>query len=218
MAGAHSAATEEFAAFLLRMRGVGITDKRLLSAFETVPRAAFIPRQFQSAAYSNRMIPIEYGETIESLDLQARILAEMEIDPGHRILEVGTGSGYTAAVLSRLAARVTTLDRYKGLVSAAQTRHKELGLENISAHQADGRQGYRIDGPYDRIVFWAAFDGLPRNSVDWLATNGIMLVPIGPEEGEQTFAKLTKIGSRFEREDICPVRLQPLFKDLAAKL
>ncbi len=209
---------EDFAAFLLRMRKQGISDKALFSAIEMVPRGDFVPRQYGAAAYCDRMIPIECGEAIEGLDLQSRIISQLGIEPGHRVLEVGTGSGYTSAVLSRLAARVTTLDRYRRLVETARQRHAALGLDNVTVQLANGRDGYAADGPYDRIIFWSAFESLPRTSVDWLATNGVMIVPIGPEEGVQTFVKLTKIGSRFEREDICPVRLQPLATAVAAYL
>lgn len=207
---------EGFAAFLLRLRGQGIVNKGLIAALEATPRRGFIPGQWQNVAWSDRMIPIECGEAIEGADLQARIIAALGIEPGNRVLEIGTGSGFTAAVMSRLAARVVTVDRYKTLADQARQRFEALGIANAFARQADGSGGLGGEGPFDRIVVWAAFDGLPRAFVDQLSSGGVMIAPIGPEEGEQVLARLTKIGSRFERDDIGTVRLQPIGRGVAA--
>lgn len=210
--------TESFAAFLLRMRNRGLFDQNLAAAIEATPRRNFVPGAYQAVAFSDRMIPIECGEAIEGIDVQALAIKHLDLDKRHRVLEVGTGSGFTAAVLARLAARVTTVDRYKTLVENARQRHLALGLGNIVARQADGRNGLQGEGPFDRIVIWAAFDQLPRYSVDWLSTNGVMVVPVGPSEGLQDLIQLTKVGSRFERVDIGTVRLQPLGEGVAAAL
>jgi protein-L-isoaspartate(D-aspartate) O-methyltransferase len=209
---------EGFAAFLLRLRGRGIVPKALIAAFEATPRQGFIPRQWQNIAWSDRMIPIECGEAIEGADLQAAVVAALAIEPGSRILEIGTGSGYTAAVLSRLAGRVVTVDRFKTLTEQARQRFEALAVTNVFVRQADGSDGLPGEGPFDRIVAWAAFESLPRAFVDQLSTNGIMIAPIGPPEGEQLLAKLTKIGSRFERENIGVVRLQPVAKAVATMI
>lgn len=206
---------EGFAAFLLRMRQRGIVGKNLIAAFEATPRHLFVPERWQSVAWSDRMIPIECGEAIEGVDLQAAVFTHMALEPGHRVLEIGTGSGYTAAVMSRLSSRVITLDRYKTLSAQATRRFEELGVVNASARQADGSQGLAADGPYDRIIAWAAFEELPRQFVDQLSTGGMMITPVGPDEGEQRLIKLTKIGSRFEREEIGTVRLQLLQRGVA---
>jgi protein-L-isoaspartate(D-aspartate) O-methyltransferase len=134
------------------------------------------------------------------------------------VLEVGTGSGYTAAVMARLAGRVLSLDRYRTLIAEAEQRLSALGISNVILRQADGSAGAAADGPFDRIVVWAAFEGPPRNFVDQLASGGVMIAPIGPAEEVQTLARLTKLGSRFEREDIGRVRLQPLASGVAAAL
>ncbi|MCC2689921.1 MAG: pcm 2 [Rhizobiaceae bacterium] len=201
---------EGFAAFLLRLRGRGIVAKGLIAAFEATPRRSFIPLQWQDAAWSERMIPIECGEAIEGTDLQAAALAALSLEPGHRVLEIGTGSGYSAAVMSRLSARVFTVERYKTLTELARQRFETLGISNVFARQADGSDGLAGEGPFDRIIVWAAFDALPRGFVDQLATGGMMIAPIGPAEGEQGLVRLIKVGSRFEREDIGKVRLQPI--------
>ena len=132
------------------------------------------------------------------------------------MLEVGTGSGFTAAVMARLAARVVTVERYKTLTEQARQRFEALGIVNAFVRQADGSQGLAAEGPFDRIVVWAAFDSLPRSFADQLSSGGVMIAPIGPDEGEQVLTKLTKIGSRFEREDIGTVRLQPIARSVAA--
>jgi hypothetical protein len=132
---------EGFAAFLLRMRGLGIDRRDLMTAFETTPRRNFVPAQWQADAWSSRMLPIECGEAIEGVDLQARVLSALDLQPGHKVLEIGTGSGYTAAVMSRLAARVQSLERYRTLVEMASQRLEALELSNVILRQADGRAG-----------------------------------------------------------------------------
>ena len=207
---------EGFAAFLLRLRGRGTVPKALIAAFEATPRRGFLAAQFHSIAWSDRMLPIECGEAIEGADMQAAVIAALAIEQGNRVLEVGTGSGYTSAVMSRLAARVVTTDRYKTLVEEARQRFEALGIGNVVVRHADGSGGLPNEGPFDRIVAWAAFDSLPRFLLDQLSSGGIVIAPIGPEEGEQVLAKLTKVGSRFEREDIGLVRLQPILRSVAA--
>ncbi|RUX02917.1 protein-L-isoaspartate(D-aspartate) O-methyltransferase [Mesorhizobium sp. M00.F.Ca.ET.151.01.1.1] len=207
---------EGFAAFLLRLRGRGTVPKALIAAFEATPRRGFLAAQFHQIAWSDRMLPIECGEAIEGADMQAAVIAALAIETGNRVLEIGTGSGYTSAVMSRLAARIVTVDRYKTLVEQARQRFEALGIGNAIVRQADGSNGLPNEGPFDRIVAWAAFDSLPRFLLDQLSSGGIVIAPIGPEEGEQVLAKLTKVGSRFEREDIGMVRLQPILRSIAA--
>ena len=209
---------EGFAAFILRLRGAGIASRELFAALEATPRRNFVAAPWQSVAWSDRMIPIDCGEAIEGADLQATTLLALDVQPGMRVLEIGTGSGYTAAVLGRLAGRVISLDRYRTLVEQARARIEALGIQTVQIRQADGGNGLPADGPFDRIVCWAAFDSLPRSFVDQLAVGGIMITPIGPGDDIQELAKLTKLGSRFEREEIGKVRLQPVMPGLAAAL
>ncbi|KQZ21815.1 protein-L-isoaspartate O-methyltransferase [Mesorhizobium sp. Root552] len=207
---------EGFAAFLLRLRGKGAVPKALIAAIEATPRRGFMAAQFGSIAWTDRMLPIECGEAIEGADIQAAVIAALAVEPGHRVLEIGTGSGYTAAVLSRLAARVVSVERYKTLAEQARQRFEALGITNVIVRHADGSNGLPNEGPFDRIVVWAAFESLPRFLLDQLSSGGVVIAPIGPEEGEQVVAKLTKVGSRFEREDIGIVRLQPILPGVAA--
>jgi protein-L-isoaspartate(D-aspartate) O-methyltransferase len=206
---------EAFAAFLLRLRSRGIASRELVAAFEATPRRGFLPSEWQAHAWSDRMLPIECGEAIEGVDVQASVISALELQPGLRVLEVGTGSGFTAAVMAKLAGRVITLERYKTLVGKARERFEALGTTNAFVRQADGSNGLAAEGPFDRIVVWAAFEGLPRLFVDQLSSGGIMVAAIGPAEEAQALARLTKTGSRFERQDIGTVRLQPLTPGVA---
>jgi protein-L-isoaspartate(D-aspartate) O-methyltransferase len=218
MTGMDEAEREKFAAFLLRMRAAGFTDRGLIAAFEATPRASFVPAQWRADAWSERMVPIECGEAIEGIDLQMRALAALDLQPGCRVLEIGTGSGFTAAVMARLSARVLTLDRFKTLVQIARQRHEALGISNVLARQADAANGAPAEGPFDRIIAWAAYEELPRGFVDQLSTGGVMVAAIGPAEGVQVMEKLAKLGSRFERTEVAQVRLQPMASGVAAAL
>lgn len=209
---------ERFAAFLLRIRGAGLDRRELVAAVEATPRAGFVPAQWQADAWGERSVPIECGQAIEGLDLQMRILAALDLQPECRVLEIGTGSGFTAAVMARLSARVLTLDRFATLVGQATRRHEALGIANVIARQADGAQGLPAEGPFDRIVAWAAHETLPRGFADQLSSGGIMIAAIGPGEGVQAVEKLTKVGSRFEREQVAQVRFQPMTPGLAQAL
>lgn len=209
---------ESFAAFLLRARASGLADKVLIAAMEATPRRGFVPGQWQAHAWSDRMLPIECGEAIEGVDFQAKVLASLALEPSHRVLEIGTGSGFTAAVMGRLSARVLTVERYRTLAGNARQRLEALGVTNVAVRHMDGVNGVPSEGPFDRIVVWAAFDGMPRIFVDQLASGGVLIAPIGPAEGVQQMARLTKVGSRFDREDIATARLQPLVSGLAAAI
>lgn len=208
---------EGLAAFLLRMRARNVTSTELFSAMEETPRGSFVPSEWRDWVWSTRAVPIECGETLESCDLQATIIHALELAPGKRVLEIGTGSGYTSAVIARIAERVLSLDRYKTLVEQATQRHESLGLNNIIVRQADGLEG-ADDGPFDRIVAWAAFNEVPRRFVDFLTSDGIMVAPIGPGDDVQTLVKMAKVGSRFERTDLETVRMQPLIEGVAQAL
>ena len=205
---------ESFAAFFMRARAKGLSDPKLMSAIEAIPRRAFVNVDFGSIAYGERSIPIECGETIEGLDIQAQLIAALDLQPNQRVLEIGSGSGYTGLVMAKCAARVTSIERYKTLCTSAQGRAQNLGIGNIVFRQEDATKLEPAQGAYDRIISWAAFDVLPRHYVDLLTTQGILIAPIGLGEETQTVAKLNKIGSRFERADIAQVRFQPLVSGL----
>jgi protein-L-isoaspartate(D-aspartate) O-methyltransferase len=209
---------EGFAAFVLRMRGAGLSDQRLMSALEATPRMSFVSGNHGNAAYNRGILPIECGEFIEGLDLQAQLIKALELEPSHRVLEIGTGSGFTAAVMARLSGRVLSLERYRTLVELARQRLQALKIENCVIKHADGRLALASDGPFDRIIVWSAFDAMPRHFVDLLSSNGVLIAPIGPVDGEQTIARLTKTGSRFDQQDLMRVRFLPLSEGVSSAL
>ncbi|MGJ8570919.1 MAG: protein-L-isoaspartate(D-aspartate) O-methyltransferase [Hoeflea sp.] len=209
---------EGFAGLFLRLRAEGLADKALLTALEQTPRTVFLSAAYADAAYQDRLVPIDCGGFAESADLIARLISALSIEPGQRVLDLGTGSGFLAAVTARLAERVVTVDRYKTLVQLAQQRFAHLGLGNIVSRQADGLKGMNGEGNFDRIIATCAFDGMPRQFVDRLATGGIMLAPLLRDDGGTIMARLSKIGSRFEREDLFEVPYRAFIPGVAAAL
>ncbi|MBN9983664.1 protein-L-isoaspartate(D-aspartate) O-methyltransferase [Rhizobium laguerreae] len=215
---ARLAEKEGFAALVLRLRAEGISDLDLLTAVEQTQRSLFVPPQFADDAYSSRTIPIECGSFLEGIDFAVRILHHLKLRPGQRVLEIGTGSGFTAAVMGRLAERVLSIDRYKTLTSAAQRRMESLGLRSVVIRQADGSAGMQGEGTFDRILVTAAFNAMPRFYTDQLVSGGSMIAPLMISENECRMVRLTKTGSRFEREELFEAPYLPIVPRLASLL
>jgi protein-L-isoaspartate(D-aspartate) O-methyltransferase len=209
---------EGFAALVLRLRSEGIADLDLLTAVEQTPRSQFVPAPLAEEAYSSRTVPIECGSFMEGADLAVRLLHRLQVKPGHRVLEIGTGSGFTAAVIARIAERVLTVERYRTLVTAAQGRMDALGTRNVVVRQADGSNGLVGEGTFDRIFVTAAFASLPRFYAEQLTHGGSMVAPLMMDEGTCMMVRLTKTGSRFEREDLFPVPYLPIVPHIAVAL
>ncbi|KKX25382.1 protein-L-isoaspartate(D-aspartate) O-methyltransferase [Rhizobium sp. LC145] len=209
---------EGFAALVLRLRAEGISDLDLLTAVEQTPRSQFVPPTLAEEAYSSRSIPIDCGAFMEGADLAVRLLYHLQVKPGHRVLEIGTGSGFTAAVMGRRAERVLTVDRYRTLVTGAQARMDALGLRNVVIRQADGVNGMPGEGTFDRILVTGAFTAMPRFYADQLTHGGSMIAPLMVDEENCLMVRLTKMGSRFEREDLFPVPYLPLVPHIAAAM
>ncbi|WP_017993775.1 protein-L-isoaspartate(D-aspartate) O-methyltransferase [Rhizobium leguminosarum] len=215
---ARLAEKEGFAALVLRLRAEGISDLDLLTAVEQTQRSLFVPPQFADDAYSRRTIPIECGSFLEGIDFAVRILHHLKLKPGQRVLEIGTGSGFTAAVMGRLAERVLSIDRYKTLTTAAQRRMESLGLRSVVIRQADGSAGMQGEGTFDRILVTAAFNAMPRFYTDQLVSGGSMIAPLMISENECRMVRLTKTGSRFEREELFDAPYLPIVPRLASLL
>ncbi|ULR46263.1 protein-L-isoaspartate(D-aspartate) O-methyltransferase [Rhizobium sp. K102] len=215
---ARLAEKEGFAALVLRLRAEGISDLDLLTAVEQTQRLLFVPAQFADDAYSSRTIPIECGSFLEGIDFVVRTLHHLKLKPGQRVLEIGTGSGFTAAVMGRLAERVLSIDRYKTLTTAAQRRMESLGLRNVVIRQADGSAGMQGEGTFDRILVTAAFNAMPRFYTDQLVSGGSMIAPLMISENECRMVRLTKTGSRFEREELFEAPYLPIVPRLASLL
>ena len=209
---------EGFAALVLRLRSAGISNIDLLTAVEQTPRSQFVPPTLSQEAYSSRTVPIDCGAFMEGADLTVRLLAALQVKPGHRVLEIGTGSGFTAAVIGRIAERVLTVDRYKTLTVAAQARVDALGMRNVIVRQADGSNGMPGEGTFDRIFVTTAFTVLPRFYAEQLTHGGSMVAPLIGDDETCMMVRLTKTGSRFEREDLFTVPFLPIIPQMAAAL
>ena len=204
--------------FLLTLRRRGIGDQAVMRAMDEVPRAQFVAPEFADRALADQALPIDCGQTISQPYVVAYMSEQLALRPHHRVLEVGTGSGYQAAVLSRLARQVVSIERYRTLAEQARTRVRALGYDNIEIVVGDGFAGVPARAPYDRIVVTAAAETLPQTLIDQLGDNGIMLLPLGPHGGSQHIIKLTKSQTGIARENLIAVRFVPLLPGQAQEL
>ena len=203
---------------MLTLRQRGISDKAVLRAMDEVPREHFVDARFADAAYSDQAMPIACGQTISQPYVVAYMTEQLAVRSNHRVLEVGTGSGYQAAVLSRLAREVVTLERYRTLANTARTRLKTLGYDNVEVLLGDGFGGEPMRAPYDRIIVTAAAESIPPALIAQLTEDGIMVLPLGPHGGSQELVKLTKTGQGLSRENLIGVRFVPLLPGQAREL
>ena len=204
--------------FLLTLRRRGIGDQAVLRAMDEVPRGQFVESEFVDRAYADQALPIACGQTISQPYVVAYMTEQLGLRPHHRVLEVGTGSGYQAAVLSRLAREVVSIERYRTLAEQARARLASLDYENVEIVVGDGFAGVPGRAPYDRIVVTAAAEELPQALTDQLGDDGVMVLPLGPHGGSQHIIKLTKSKMRIARENLIAVRFVPLLPGQAQEL
>ncbi|HEX5210511.1 MAG TPA: protein-L-isoaspartate(D-aspartate) O-methyltransferase [Pseudolabrys sp.] len=204
--------------FLLTLRRRGIGDQAVLRAMDEVPRGAFVDPRFAGSAYADQALPIDCGQTISQPYVVAYMTEQLALRPHHRVLEVGTGSGYQAAVLSRLAREVVSIERYRTLADEARARLAALGYGNVDVVTGDGFAGVPARAPYDRIIVTAAADHVPQTLLDQLAEDGVMVLPLGPHGGVQHIVKLTKSQTGVARENLIGVRFVPLLPGQAKEL
>ncbi len=198
---------------LMELRGEGVSDPRVLGAIERVPREAFVPDQFQDRAYENTALPIGEGQTI-SQPLIVGLMTQA-LEPGERmkVLEVGTGCGYQAAVLSLLFRRVYTIERHRSLGRKAAERLRALGYANITTMIGDGSRGWPEQAPFDRIIVTAAASGdVPEALLNQLAEGGILVIPVGTTSTDQHLWRYRREGDTFRPERLCAVRFVPLVR------
>jgi len=204
--------------FLLALRRRGIGDHAVLKAMDEVPRERFVEPEFTDRAYADQALPIECGQTISQPYVVAYMTEQLVLRPNHRVLEVGTGSGYQAAVLSRLAREVVSIERYRTLGAEARARLRSLGYDNVEVIVGDGLVGVLGGAPFDRIIVTAAAEALPQTLIDQLADDGVLILPLGPHDGAQHIVKLTKSQTGIVRENLIRVRFVPLLPGRAREL
>lgn len=204
--------------FQLSLRRRGISDQTVLRALEDVPRDLFVDPRDKEFAYADTALGIACGQTISQPYVVAYMTEQLRTHPRHRALEIGTGSGYQAAVLSRLCRIVVTVERYRTLVDAARRRFASLGYDNIEVVFGDGYDVPETLGTFDRILVTAAMDEIPDSLTERLEPGGILVAPVGPQNGAQQLVRLRKTEAGIVRDDLIPVRFVPALRGLAKEL
>ena len=214
---ASSTAAEQKMRFLYALRSRGVTDTRVLSVMETIDRGQFVRGLFAERAYEDMPLPIACGQTISQPSVVGIMTQALNVQPRDTVLEVGTGSGYQAAILSQLARRVYTVDRHRRLVREAQELFRDLGLVNIVAMAADGSYGLPETAPFDRIIVTAAAEDPPGPLLAQLKVGGIMVVPVGQSDTVQHLIKVTRLETGYDYEELRPVRFVPLVEGISTE-
>jgi protein-L-isoaspartate(D-aspartate) O-methyltransferase len=204
---------------ILRLRRAGITDRRIVAAIEAVPRDVFVPAEARADAYAERALPIDCGQTISAPVIVGTMTAALDVAPRDRVLEIGTGTGYQTAILAKLCRRVYTIERFRTLTEAAESRFKTLRLANVTTLVGDGTRGWSEQAPFDRIVVTAAAEAVPEALVEQLGVGGVMVVPVGPQEGVQKLVRIERHEAGIETVELAGgVRFVPLIPGKAARL
>jgi protein-L-isoaspartate(D-aspartate) O-methyltransferase len=196
---------------IMELRHSGVTDTVVLRAIERIPREDFVPPTFRDRAYDPRTLPIGCGQTLSNPQVVALMTQALSPTPSSKVLEIGTGSGYQAAVLARLSRRVYTIERHKGLLLEAERRCKDLRIHNITTRHGDGSLGWPEQAPFDRILMTAAAEKVPTKIAEQLAPGGILVLPMGGERDEQRLMRLERrADGSWHADDMGPVRFVPL--------
>lgn len=200
--------------FLYALRSKGVTDARVLTAMEQVDRADYVKGTFADRAYDDMPLPIACGQTISQPSVVGLMTQALQISPRDKVLEIGTGSGYQAAILSKLARRVYTVDRYRSLVQAARAVFEANDITNITTFTADGSYGFAEQAPFDRILLTAAAEDPPGPLLAQLRVGGIMVLPVGQSDAVQSLIRVTRSETGFEYDELRAVRFVPLLEGL----
>ncbi|GHG10294.1 MULTISPECIES: protein-L-isoaspartate(D-aspartate) O-methyltransferase [Paracoccus] len=200
--------------FLFQLRSRGVTDPRVLAVMERIDRGLFVRGQFADRAYEDTPLPIPCGQTISQPSVVGLMTQSLNPGPRDTVLEIGTGSGYQAAILSGLCRRVYTVDRHRRLVQEAEAIFRQLGLHNITAQVADGSRGLPDQAPFDRILVTAAAEDPPGSLLAQLKIGGIMVVPVGQSDAVQTLIRVTRTDAGYDYDELRQVRFVPLVEGL----
>lgn len=192
----------------------GITDEAVLGAIDAIPREIFIPQALRSQSYENAALPIESGQTISQPYVVAYMTQALKLDKKCKVLEIGTGSGYQAAILCGLCHRLFTVERHLPLLKAAEEIFSELGLYNITTLFGNGKKGWPEQAPFDRIMVTAAIDEVPKKLLAQLKEGGILVIPVGPQDESQHIVRITRVGNEFRQEKLIPVKFVPLLSGI----
>ncbi|MBA5776734.1 protein-L-isoaspartate(D-aspartate) O-methyltransferase [Stappia sp. F7233] len=209
---------EARAALVLQLRKQGLRDRRVLSAIERVPRRFFLTAKLQRHAYEDRALPIECGQTISQPYVVGMMSEALDVHADHKVLEIGTGSGFQAAVLGYLAAEVHTVERYRTLADLARERLSALKIDNVTVHFGDGMLGLSEHAPYDRIIVTAAGAEVPKALFDQLVVGGKLIAPVGASGGIQELVLFEKTSRGIEKHALAAVRFVPLVEGAAVRL
>jgi len=200
---------------ILSLRQQGVTDVRVLSAMESVDRAVFVHERFIDQAWEDQALPIDCAQTISQPYIVGLMTQALDVQPRHRVLEVGTGSGYQCSVLSRLARYVYSVERYRSLLIEAEARLRQLDIDNVITRHSDGGLGWPEQAPFDRIMVTAASPGEPTELLRQLKPGGILVCPVGRTSVQMLHRYSGQPDGSFRRESLCEVRFVPLVEGTA---
>jgi protein-L-isoaspartate(D-aspartate) O-methyltransferase len=204
--------------FQLTLRRRGISDQAVLRAMEEIPRDIFVQAADRADAYRDSALGIACGQTISQPFVVAYMTEQLQLQKHHRVLEIGTGSGYQAAILSRLCREVLTIERYRTLADSARARLKNLGCDNVEVMLGDGFDVPASVGTFDRIIVTAAMEQIPEALTQRLEPAGILIAPVGPHQSTQTLVRMTRTDAGFERKELVDVRFVPALPGIAREL
>jgi protein-L-isoaspartate(D-aspartate) O-methyltransferase len=204
--------------FQLTLRRRGISDQAVLRAMEEIPRDIFVRAADRADAYRDSALGIACGQTISQPFVVAYMTEQLQLQKHHRVLEIGTGSGYQAAILSRLCREVLTIERYRTLADSARVRLENLGCDNVEVMLGDGFDVPASVGTFDRIIVTAAMEQIPEALTQRLEPAGILIAPVGPHQSTQTLVRMTRTDAGFERKELVDVRFVPALPGIAREL
>jgi protein-L-isoaspartate(D-aspartate) O-methyltransferase len=204
--------------FQLNLRRRGISDQTVLRAMEEIPRDLFVEAADRADAWRDSALGIACGQTISQPFVVAYMTEQLQLSPAHRVLEIGTGSGYQAAILSRLCRQVLTIERYRTLADSARKRLAKLGCDNVEVMLGDGFDIPAGAGQFDRILVTAAMEQIPESLTQRLEPGGVLIAPVGPHQSTQTLIRLTRTDAGFDRKPLVDVRFVPALPGIAREL
>jgi protein-L-isoaspartate(D-aspartate) O-methyltransferase len=204
--------------FQLTLRRRGISDQAVLRAMEEIPRDIFVQADDRADAYRDSALGIACGQTISQPFVVAYMTEQLQLQKHHRVLEIGTGSGYQAAILSRLCREVLTIERYRTLADSARARLEKLGCDNVEVMLGDGFDVPASVGTFDRIIVTAAMEQIPEDLTQRLEPGGVLIAPVGPHQSTQTLLRMTRTDAGFERKELVDVRFVPALPGIAREL